>query len=430
MALLQDFPPLQTSSLLGSPPVPLIPPPSSYAANLAASSSPRDDWSLSYSKPAKKLSFAVTDLSEGKSLWSLSLVGYSLGPRPYYERLRLAMEKAWKLKGELSLLSLADDFFLLKFNVVEDYEMVSAGGPWFLLGKPFILQKWDPKFQPKRDESAAIPLWIKILNLPLALWTPAGISRIASYIGIPLYVDNLTAKRTRLTFARVCVEVDKNSVLVDEIPLEIDGTDLNLKVVYDWKPSRCEGCGSLIHSFALCSKNPNPKPTIPQKMISHGRSKSRAPTSRAASSSRARDLTTNISAPPTQILVLEPAPETSLPPSVPTGKSLIIPNLNLNLPQADSFSANLSLPSTLLLPPQVVLANSFQALPIDTTVIPDDDPTEDDQLDEETSSSSKTGTIISKQPSNNKPSTSSSSKVNSPPKKGKAKSAKKAKPHK
>ncbi|XP_020677908.1 uncharacterized protein LOC110096349 [Dendrobium catenatum] len=337
------------------------------------------------------------------------------------------MEKAWKLKGDLSLISLVDDFFLLKFTAVEDYDMVLAGGPWFLLGKPFILQRWDPKFQPKRDESAAIPLWIKIVNLPLALWTPSGISKIASYIGIPLYVDALTAKRTRLTFARVCVEVDKNSVLADEIPIEIDGLDINLKVVYDWKPTRCEGCGSLIHSFALCPKNPTPKVLIPQKPPTRGRSKSRGPAARAVSNSREKvSLVPPVHEKPHQKPNLEPS-SSKVPPDLPSGKSIVLPNLNL--PQADSFLANHSLPNTLLKPTQVLLANSFQALPLDAAVNPEDDPNDEEVIEEETSSSSKTVMETILKPSTHKAS-SSSSKATSSPKKAKAKSAKKAKSHK
>ncbi|KAL0918413.1 hypothetical protein M5K25_010420 [Dendrobium thyrsiflorum] len=186
-----------------------------------------------------------------------------LGQRPYYERLLTTMKKLWILNGSLSFLSLADGFFLLKFTSSEDMEMVWMGGTWFLLGKPFILQRWSPKFKPVWDESTSIPLWVKIIDLPLALWTPTGISRIASYIGIPLTVDSLTAKRTHLTFARVCVQISKDFALPEEIPIHINGEDMLLKVVYDWKPSPCEGCGSLIHPFTLCPSNPNPKPILP-----------------------------------------------------------------------------------------------------------------------------------------------------------------------
>ncbi|PKU74964.1 hypothetical protein MA16_Dca021203 [Dendrobium catenatum] len=167
-----DFPPMLGSSVLGVPPQPL--PPATYASNLSSSPSSSDEFPMSFVSPTKKLSFKTDDLTEGKNFWHLSLVGYSIGQRPYYERLLAAMNKAWKLKGSFSLLSLADDFFLLKFTSAEDFDMVRTGGPWFLLGKPFILQEWSPKFKPKRDETGSIPLWIKILDLPLALWTPAA----------------------------------------------------------------------------------------------------------------------------------------------------------------------------------------------------------------------------------------------------------------
>ncbi|XP_020685767.1 uncharacterized protein LOC110101990 [Dendrobium catenatum] len=158
----------------------------------------------------------------------------------------------------MSLISLPEGFFLLKFNNLEDYNFVWSRGPWFLLGKPFVLQQWSPKFKPKRDESASVPIWIKVLDLPLALWTPSGISKIASYVGIPLTVDDLTAKRTRLSYARICVQISKESKLPDEIPIVIEGEESVLKVVYDWKPTPCESCGSLIHPSNLCPTNPTP----------------------------------------------------------------------------------------------------------------------------------------------------------------------------
>ncbi|XP_020695253.1 uncharacterized protein LOC110108800 [Dendrobium catenatum] len=195
------------------------------------------------------------------------------------------MKKVWNLNGSMSLLSLADGFFLMKFTSLEDLDKVWMGGPWFLLGKPFILQRWSPKFQPVRDESASILLWIKIINLPLALWSPTGISRIASYVGIPISVDSLTANGTRLTFARVCVQINKNSPLHDVISIEIDGDDMDLKVVYDWKPTPCEGCGSLFHPFSLCSSNRNPKPSISIVHRPRGRSMSRHPNSKNLSTS-------------------------------------------------------------------------------------------------------------------------------------------------
>ncbi|KAI0491987.1 hypothetical protein KFK09_026250 [Dendrobium nobile] len=231
-----DFPPLPTSSVLGPSPGGFSKAGNggpSYAANVSAFSFKPATFPVTFYSPPQKLSFKADDLHEGKNIWTSALIGYSLGPRPYYERLLKAMQRLWTLKGSMTLLSLADGFFLLKFSTEEDLEMVLSSGPWFLLGKPFILQRWSPKFKPKRDESAPIPIWIKIVDFPLALWTPTGISKISSFVGIPISLDSLNANRTRLTFARVCVLISKDSVLPDEIPIDIDGEDLLLKVLYD-----------------------------------------------------------------------------------------------------------------------------------------------------------------------------------------------------
>ncbi|KAL0904222.1 hypothetical protein M5K25_026305 [Dendrobium thyrsiflorum] len=105
MALpLEDFPPLTNTSILGPSPAPLV---TSYADNLS-SPSLSAPFPVDFVPPAQKLAFVSEDLSEGAAIWSLSLVGYSLGQRPFYERLLSSMRKVWKLKGELSLLSMAD----------------------------------------------------------------------------------------------------------------------------------------------------------------------------------------------------------------------------------------------------------------------------------------------------------------------------------
>ncbi|PKU78977.1 RNA exonuclease 1 [Dendrobium catenatum] len=352
----KDFPPLSSTSVLGSPAN------LSYAANVAAPATKTPSFPVSFFSPGQKLSFKASDLSEGKDIWNSALIGYSLGPRPYYERLLKAMQKLWPLKGSMSLLSLADGFFLLKFTSSEDLESVLSGGPWFLLGKPFILQRWSPKFKPKRDEASPIPIWIKIVDFPLALWTPTGISRIASYIGIPISVDSLTANRSRLTFARVCVLISKDSVLHDEIPLEIDGEDMVLNVLYDWKPDRCEGCGSLIHPFSLCPNNPNPRPVLPlQPPKFRGRSTSRARTSRPHRSKS--------KAPTPPIITPESNTQkalTLIPPQVLDGHSspqMPIPNLN-NPTEKTSSSEHLII--TRSLPgPDIPLVNKFASLQSD-----------------------------------------------------------------
>ncbi|PKU71360.1 RNA exonuclease 1 [Dendrobium catenatum] len=378
-----EFPPLPNTSILG--PIPASQN-GSFAKNLANPSASKEDFPVSFVRPNKKFFFKGDDLSEGISVWSFSLIGYSLGPRPYYERLLTAMKKVWILKGSFSLLSLADGFFLIKFSNQEDFDLVWSGGPWFMLGKPFILQKWSPKFQPKRDELSEIPLWIKIVDFPLALWTPKGISTIASYIGNPLSVDTLTAKRARLTYARVCVAISKDSSLPEEIPINIEGEDIMLKVIYDWKPSRCEGCGSLVHSYGSCKSNPNPEPVVLPlpKTKNRGRSQSRNPRPQTQAPVKATPPPEKVISAPAkatnpEIVNLEsinrnvnnfpnltPAPEKEFTPQIQNnciGKDAIIPNLNAPIEETSS-SGQPSIPSEIP-PAKVMLSNKFSALQTD-----------------------------------------------------------------
>ncbi|KAI0500656.1 hypothetical protein KFK09_018872 [Dendrobium nobile] len=168
---------------------------------------------------------------------------------------------------------------------MEDFEMAWSKGVWFFLGRPFLLQKWSPKFLPKRENFTSIPIWVKIHDLPLVCWNSEGISSIASKIGIPLAVDALTAQRTRLTFARVCIQVNADATYPEEIPISIKDDVFSLKIQYEWKPTPCEHCKSLVHASSVCPSKPETVSTtipavLPPNHTTRGRSKSRRPQGR------------------------------------------------------------------------------------------------------------------------------------------------------
>ncbi|KAI0523207.1 hypothetical protein KFK09_005601 [Dendrobium nobile] len=267
----EEFPPLSSKSV-----APVVAKTLSYS-NIVASPRPGNAFKLSSSVlPDDSLEFNEVHVKAASDEWGLALVGYSIGRRPYYESLLSAMRKVWKLKGMMKLISLSDGFFMLKFSAPEDYDMALNGGVWFFLGKPFVLQKWVPNFKPVREEFTSIPIWFKILDLPLPCWTPEGISRIASKIGTPLAVDDLTAEKSRLTYARVCVQVSKDCTYPETIPISILGEPFFLKIQYEWKPIQCEHCGSIVHTPDFCPSKPqtdNPPSQPPPR----GRSTSRKP---------------------------------------------------------------------------------------------------------------------------------------------------------
>ncbi|XP_028551780.1 uncharacterized protein LOC110101382 [Dendrobium catenatum] len=156
--------------------------------------------------------------------------------------------------------------------------MVWSRGVWFLLGKPFVLQKWHPK----KKDFKTVPIWVKIHDLPLACWNSEGISWIASKIGVPIAVDSLTEQKTRLTFACVCVLVDCNATYPEEIKVSLDGDVVCLKVQYEWRPFPCAHYKSLTHFSSSCPSKPDVVTNVENVNArqNRGRSFSRKPNSR------------------------------------------------------------------------------------------------------------------------------------------------------
>ncbi|KAL0913533.1 hypothetical protein M5K25_016998 [Dendrobium thyrsiflorum] len=260
---------------------------------------------------------AFTDVAASE--WNLSLVGYSVGKRPYYETLLSTAKRIWKLKCTFQLIALSDGFFLFKFCNEEDYDMV----------------------------------WSK------------GISKIASKIGIPIAVDSLTAAKTRLTYARVCIQVLVTSTLPDSVPISIEDEVFHLKIHYEWKPSTCSTCNSLAHPSSLCPSNPQNLQVRPPPP--RGRSTSRQARGKRTSRPPISVTLPNLSGTSSQV------PNQSDKPPSKSSLGPIPPQLDIsnNLP-----STSVSLPQTLLTSqttPSVILTSTAS-----TTIIPNlNSPTED-----------------------------------------------------
>ncbi|KAL0921178.1 hypothetical protein M5K25_008225 [Dendrobium thyrsiflorum] len=71
------------------------------------------------------------------------------------------------------------------------------------------------RLRPKQEEFTKIQLWIKLLDLPLVCWTPE-----------------------------------------EEVNISIAGNIILIKVAYNWKPTPCQSCGSIVHSSSLCPSKP------------------------------------------------------------------------------------------------------------------------------------------------------------------------------
>jgi hypothetical protein len=100
-----------------------------------------------------------------------------------------------------------------------------------------------------------VPVWVKFPNLPLECWSLKCLSKISSVLGKPVQSDMLTSTLSRLSYARVLVEVN----LLSDLPYSIEvtlpnGHLLQQQVVYETLPRFCKHCKILGHLTSTCTK--------------------------------------------------------------------------------------------------------------------------------------------------------------------------------
>lgn len=80
------------------------------------------------------------------------------------------------------------------------------------------------------------------------------LSRIASMIGRPCGIDNLTKEKLRLSYVRLMVEVDASKPLKEFIMLKGRMGDIKKQLIeYEFRPFHCSKCMKFGHTAGRCS---------------------------------------------------------------------------------------------------------------------------------------------------------------------------------
>lgn len=91
---------------------------------------------------------------------------------------------------------------------MEERTQVLDSGPYTIANKPFIVKAWEVDFDMEKEFLKVLPLWVQLPGLPLSCWGIDSLSRIGSVLGTPMYADSCTSQQTRISYARLLVEVD------------------------------------------------------------------------------------------------------------------------------------------------------------------------------------------------------------------------------
>ncbi|KAL6550654.1 hypothetical protein OROMI_021142 [Orobanche minor] len=217
----------------------------------------------------KALSFADLVSKESGSIENIGTTDFS-GPLPtavFYKEECEIVSVVYKnaLIGKFSY-GKPDNFAIAN-------SLFNAGfGKWF----PMRLFKWDPFFDFKQ-EPALVPIWVKIKALPIQWFDPRPLITIGSLMGTFLKADNLTLNRSRLDFARICVEINLKNTPPKAVGVTCGTIFKEFEVEYEKLPSFCHHCQHLGHDIDACYiKNPSLKPqTFTNKFLTLEKNKNK-----------------------------------------------------------------------------------------------------------------------------------------------------------
>lgn len=182
--------------------------------------------------------------------WRQSLIVKVLGRRVGYTYLVKRLHTIWHPKAKMELVALDEDYFLVKFNSVIDFEYAKYGGPWMVLDHYVIVQEWRPNFDPKTDKTERVLVWVRFPDLPVEYFDCDFLMKLGKMIGEPKNIDEATSLVSRGRFARMCIEVDITTPLLSKYKLRRRMRKIEYKGIH----LICFKCGTYGHREDNCGK--------------------------------------------------------------------------------------------------------------------------------------------------------------------------------
>ncbi|GJX94066.1 probable indole-3-pyruvate monooxygenase YUCCA10 [Tanacetum coccineum] len=98
-----------------------------------------------------------------------------------------------------------------KFSSVDGMNGVLESGTWFIRSVRIILKKWTPNASLLKEDLLLVPIWVKLYDIPIVVFTEDGLSAMATKLCIPVMLDSNTSSMClqswgHLDYARALID--------------------------------------------------------------------------------------------------------------------------------------------------------------------------------------------------------------------------------
>jgi hypothetical protein len=131
-----------------------------------------------------------------------------MGKKVSLKYITTKLRSLWCKKGDLSVIDLNEDFFVVHFKDMADYHFVLFEGPWLIIDHYLLVQRRCPLFRPNEYDVQKLSAWIRLPDLPLELCNDKYLWQLGSSLGTMLKVDGHTSIQFCWKFVRIYVELD------------------------------------------------------------------------------------------------------------------------------------------------------------------------------------------------------------------------------
>ncbi|XP_075665847.1 uncharacterized protein LOC142635594 [Castanea sativa] len=171
--------------------------------------------------------------------WAKALIIKVFGKTVGYNYLYSKFLGLWKPSGRVDMVDLGRDFFLLRFSILEDLEMVLKKGPWFIREHFMSIRRWEANFKPSEALVSSAIVWVRLNKLPIEYYDATLLRQIGQVLRKILRVDMHMAMEAKGRYACLCIQVDMSRPLSTIVRIG----QCSQPIVYEGVNKLCFSCG-------------------------------------------------------------------------------------------------------------------------------------------------------------------------------------------
>ena len=147
-------------------------------------------------------------------------------------------KRVWRLKGCIAIHPLNQNLFFMGFELLEEAIWVENGSR-ICRGGVMQLEWWSPFSGCKGIRDQEKEVWIRVVGLPLHLWTGEILEKVGDSCGGFVAMDEGTASKTDLLWARILVKINTKAKL-DSINLIAGDRSYAIQIWWEIRPMVAE----------------------------------------------------------------------------------------------------------------------------------------------------------------------------------------------